>query len=69
MVYWEKSTDYLEFDVSLYRGINEDKFEEKEWSLLIENASGSEEIKYTIKTRINLNSYFYRKSPEGNDAC
>ena len=36
-VYWERSTDFMEFDVSLYRGINDDKFEEKEWSLFIES--------------------------------
>lgn len=36
-VYWEKSKDFLEFDVSLYRGINDDKFEQKEWELILEN--------------------------------
>lgn len=36
-VYWEKSTDYIEFDISLYRGINDDSFEDKDWSILIES--------------------------------
>jgi hypothetical protein len=38
-VVWEKSTDLVEFDVTLYKAMNEDRYEEKEWVLMIESVS------------------------------
>ena len=62
IVYWEKSTDFLEFDVSLYRGINDDKYEQKEWILSIEAVSSN--FKLLIKIII-LNKN--RKKLKEND--
>jgi hypothetical protein len=37
VVEWKKQTDIIEFDVTLYKNMNEDEFEEKEWVLMIED--------------------------------
>lgn len=37
-VLWDPN-DMIEFEVTLYKSINEDKFEEKEWTLVIESVS------------------------------
>lgn len=36
-VEWEKSKDQIDFDVTLYKSINENDYEEKEWTLTIES--------------------------------
>lgn len=39
VVEWKKQTDLIEFDVTLYKNMNEDHFEEKEWILMIEDVT------------------------------
>jgi hypothetical protein len=56
-VYWEKSKDFIEFDVSLYRGINDDKFEQKDWDLIVENEEKSGKRKVLASGKFSVNDY------------
>jgi hypothetical protein len=37
LVEWKKQNDIVEFEITLYKNMNEDSFEEKEWILMIED--------------------------------
>ena len=37
VVEWSKQSDMIEFDITLYKNMNEDHFEEKEWILMVED--------------------------------
>jgi hypothetical protein len=50
VVEWKKQTDIIEFDVTLYKNMNEDEFEEKEWILSIED------VKHFILFLLNKNN-------------
>ncbi|RNA17053.1 EH domain-binding 1 isoform X1 [Brachionus plicatilis] len=56
-VEWDGLVDQLEFDVTLYRAINETDYEEKEWTLMIksDNADGKKRLLATGK--FNLEKY------------
>ena len=53
-VLWDKSTDLIEFDVTLYKAMNENKYEEKEWVLMIESVSDEPIFGFQIKLWGNL---------------
>ena len=57
IVYWEKSSDFIEFDVSLYRGINDDAFEEKDWAIFIENEDSTGRRRLLATGKFNMNDY------------
>ena len=56
-VLWEKTSDVVEFDVTLYRGINDGEFEEKEWILMIESEDASGKRKLMATGKLNIENY------------
>jgi len=56
-VLWEKTSDAVEFDVTLYRGINDGEFEEKEWILMIESEDASGKRKLMATGKLNIENY------------
>ena len=47
----------IEFDVTLYRGINDGEFEEKEWILMIESQDSSGNKKVLATGKLNIEMY------------
>jgi len=39
LVAWDQAYDLIEFDTTLYKSLNENSYEEKEWILLVENVN------------------------------
>jgi hypothetical protein len=53
----------LEFDVSLYRGINDDNFEQKEWQLTVESEENKGKRRVLATGCLNLNEYAASSEP------
>ena len=56
-VQWEKTSDIIEFDVTLYRDINAGEFEDKEWTLMIESEDAKGKRRLLATGKLNLDKY------------
>jgi hypothetical protein len=57
-VLWEKTSDLVEFDVTLYRGINDGgEFEPKEWILMIESEDSHSKRRLLATGKMNVEMY------------
>ncbi|CAF0703528.1 unnamed protein product [Brachionus calyciflorus] len=57
VVEWEKSTDQLEFDVTLYKSINDSEYEDKEWVLMVEGEDSSGKRRLLATGKFNIDKY------------
>ena len=54
---WDKSSDFIEFDATLYKNLNDNSYEEKEWCLLVESEEAKGKRRLLASAKLNLEQY------------